>query len=103
VVFLVMKPVEEAGLFYYGNAGSFPGPPFGSITMLFVVLVFAVLVWRRIKSPWMFVGALVMLFAFAVPQAVPLEGMGHVLENAGEVAMAASLVYTERLLQKRGA
>ena len=97
VVYLVMVPATEGGLFYYQNAGSFPGPPFGSIIMLFVVLICAVVVWRYTRMPWMFLGALFMLAVSVVPTAI----VGFVLSNSGEVVMAASLVVTEYLLQKR--
>ena len=97
VVYLVMVPATEGGLFYYRNGGSFPGPPVGSIVMLVVVLVCAVVVWRLTKSPWMLLGALFML----VVSVVPTETIGFVLSNTGEVVMAASLVATEYLLQKR--
>jgi hypothetical protein len=97
VIFLEMIPATEGGLFYYRNGGSFPGPPVGSIVMLFVVLLCAIVLWRLIKSPWMFLGALFML----IVSMVPTETIGFVLSNSGEVAMAASLVATEYILQKR--
>lgn len=97
VVYLVMVPATQGGLFYYRNGGTFPGPPFGSITMLLVVLICAVVLWRLTKSPWMFLGGLFML----IVSVVPTEIIGFALSNTGEVVMAASLVFTEYLLQKR--
>jgi len=97
VVYLVMVPATEGGLFYYRNGGDFPGPPLGSIIMLIVVLICGVLVWRLTKTPWMLLGALFML----VVSVVPTEIVGFVLSNSGEVVMAASLVLTEYLLQRR--
>jgi len=98
VVFLKMSPVSEDGLFYYANTGSFPGPPIGSITMLIVVLVCAIPVWRLTKSPWMFLGSFFML-------AVSIYRTGAIMSllgNTGEVIMAAGLVATEYIFQKRG-
>ena len=95
VIFLVMAPATEGGLFYYRNAGSFPGPPFGSIIMLLVVIVCAVIVWQKMRSPWMFLGALFMLVVSVIPTGI----VGFALSNSGEVVMAASLVFTEYKLQ----
>ena len=97
VVYLEMVPATEGGLFYYRNGGAFPGPPWGSITMLLVALICAVAVLRRAKSPWMLLGSLFMLVASVVPTKI----IGFVLTNSGEVVMAASFVATEYLLQKR--
>ncbi|MCL2807520.1 MAG: hypothetical protein FWD27_05070 [Coriobacteriia bacterium] len=97
VVFLNMELVAEGGLLYYRNASGFPGPPFGSVIMLFVVLACAVIVWRKIKSPWMFLGSLFMLISVGVPAAV----IGFDLTNLGEVVMAASLVYTGYVLLRQ--
>jgi len=97
VVFLVMVPATEGGLFYYRNGGSFPGPPLGSVIMLFAALICAVLVLRLTKSPWMLIGSLFMLAVSVVPARI----IGFALTNSGEVVMAASFVVTEYLLQKR--
>lgn len=97
VIYLEMVPATEGGLFYYRNGGSFPGPPFGSIIMLMVVIVCALTVWRCVKSPWMLLGSLFML----IVSVIPTEVIGFVLSNTGEVVMATSLVTTEYLLQKR--
>ena len=97
VIFLEMSPATEGGLFYFRNTGAFPGPPFGSIIMLFVVLLCAVIVWRLTKKPWMFLGSFFML----VVSVVPTEIIGFALSNSGEVVMALSLVVTEFFLQKQ--
>jgi len=97
VVFLEMAPVWDGGMFYYTNAGTFPGPPIGSITMLLVVLACGVAVFRKTRSPWMLLGALFML----VTQLVPRELVGFLVTNSGEVVMAITLVATEAILQRR--
>jgi len=97
VVFLEMAPVSAGGMFYYTNKGTFPGPPVGSILMLFVVLICAVLVWRRAHTPWLLLGTLFML----ATQVIPRELVGFLVTNSGEVLMAASLVATEAILQRR--
>jgi len=97
VVFLQMSPVWDGGMFYYTNTGTFPGPPVGSITMLLVVLACGFIIWRRTRAPWMLLGALFML----ATQVVPREVVGFLVTNSGEVIMAASLVATEAVLQRR--
>ncbi|MDR0488099.1 MAG: hypothetical protein LBG99_01620 [Propionibacteriaceae bacterium] len=97
VIFLVMEPSTEGGLFYYRNAGTFPGPPFGSVFMLIVVLICAVEVLRLIKSPWMLLGSLYMLITVFIPTDIA----GFVFSNSGEVIMALSLVATGYILYKR--
>lgn len=97
VVFLEMAPVWDGGMFYYTNAGTFPGPPIGSITMLLVVLACGGVVFRKTRSPWMLLGALFML----ATQLIPRELVGFLVTNSGEVVMAASLVATEAMLQRR--
>jgi len=97
VIFCKMVPSTEGGLFYYRNAGSFPGPPFGSIIMLFVVLACGVVVWRLTRTPWMLLGSVFMLLV----SVIPTQAIGLVVSNSGEVVMAASLVATEFILQKR--
>jgi len=97
VVDLRMELSTDGGLVYYRNAGTFAGPPIGSVLMLLVVLIGGVVVWRCTRWPWMVLGSLVMLGAALVPTA----GAGTLFDNPGEVVMAASLVLTEYLLQKR--
>ncbi|MCL2481983.1 MAG: hypothetical protein FWF43_00920 [Propionibacteriaceae bacterium] len=97
VFFLKMDPVSESGLFYYHNAGTFPGPPFGSIIMLFVVLLCGIGVWRLAKTPWMFLGSVYMLVVSVIPTTIA----GFVFSNTGEVVMAASLVATGYILHRR--
>jgi len=96
-VYLRMAPVWDGGLFYYTNAGTFPGPPFGSILMLVVVLICSFIVWRRARIPWLLIGSVFMLLT----QLVPRELVGFLVTNSGEVVMAATLVATEAILQNR--
>jgi len=97
VVFLTMEPVWEGGAFYYANAGTFPGPPIGSVVMLLVVFACAIPVWRLTAWPWMFVGSAFMLVAALVR----VPALGSLLQNLGEVVMAACLVATEWYLSRR--
>lgn len=97
VIFLKMTPDDQDGLYYFDNTGSFPGPPIGSITMLIVVLIAGIAVWRLTKSPWMFLGSAFML-AVSIYRVGPVMSL---LSNTGEVVMAAGLVVTEYIFQKR--
>ena len=97
VVFLQMSPVWDGGMFYYTNTGTFPGPPLGSITMLITVLICGIVLWRKSGVPWMLLGSLFML----ATQLIPREVVGFLVTNSGEVIMAASLVATAAVLQRR--
>jgi hypothetical protein len=99
VLLLSYEPVIQEDLVYYTNGGGLPGPPLPSITMTLVVIALGAVVGRRVRWPWMLGGALFMLVAAAVPS----EVAGFVISNSGEVVMAASLVATERFLQRREA
>jgi hypothetical protein len=97
VVLLRYELVEQGDLVYYTNGGGLPGPPFPSIVMTVVVIVCGVLVLRHASWPWMLAGAVFMLLAAAVP----VDVVGFVVSNSGEVVLAACLVATESYLQRR--
>ena len=99
VVLLEYAPVVQGDLFYYTNGGGLgiPGPPIPSFTMVVVAIACGAIVLRRVRWPWMLAGSVFMLFAAAVPT----ELVGFAVSNSGEVIMAASLVVTERFLQRR--
>jgi hypothetical protein len=97
VVLLRFEPVVQGDLFYYTNGGGFPGPPIPALVMVVVVIVSGALIWRRTGWPWMLGGGIAMFAAAAIPLSVS----GFLASNAGEVALSAALVATERFLQMR--
>lgn len=96
VVLLDMRPVRQADVLYYTNAGGFPGPPIPAIVM--VLAVIAAGWWLLRRSGWWptLAGGILMFAAAAVPTAVA----GFWPSNTGEVALALALVLTERHLRR---
>lgn len=88
VLNLTLFPATEGGIVRYVNDFHlFKGPPIPPVVTIIVVLIFGVVLWRKIKWPWLFAGALLMFIA-AAATGFPL------LQNIGEVAFAAGLVST---------
>jgi len=84
---LTLVPNETNGVVRYVNDFHlFRGPPIPAVLTIIVVLVLGGVVWRKFKWPWMFVGALLMFFGAAAPVIL--------LQNIGEIAIAAGLVTT---------
>ena len=90
VVFFEGEFVSEGSVSYYTNVGRLLTPPPPSLTMLLVVLVCGVIVWKRARWPWMFAGAAGVLLA----QVVRGGEAAFVFINSAEVLMAAALYAT---------
>jgi hypothetical protein len=99
VVLLRMVPVQQADIFYYTNGGGFPGPPAPAIVMVLCVIAAGVVVMRSGAGRWMLLGGVFMFLAALVPTSL----VGFWLGNTGEVVLAAAMVATEALLQRREA
>lgn len=98
LVLLRLVPLREGAVLVYTNAGGLPGPPAPAIIMVLVTIACGVLVWRELRWPWMFLGALYMLAAAGIPA----EVTGFILSASGEVVLAAALLATaDRILRKR--
>jgi len=97
VVLLRFEIVKQADILYYTNSGGFPGPPIPAIVMVLCVIAAGVYVARRGLGPWMLIGGIVMFIAAGVPTSL----VGFWLSNTGEVVLAAAMVTTEALLQRR--
>lgn len=73
----------------YSNGFEFmKGPPIPAVLTIIVVAIFGIIIWRNIKWPWLFVGALLMFIA-APMASIPI------MQNVGEIAFAAGLVTTQ--------
>jgi hypothetical protein len=85
---LHLVPQSADGVLRYVNDFEFmKGPPIPAVLTISVVLVFGGFLWRQIKWPWLFVGAVVM-FISAGFMRFPIA------QNLGEIAFAAGLVFT---------
>lgn len=79
----------------YSNGFEFmKGPPIPAVLTILVVIVFGIIMWRNIKWPWLFAGALLMFIA-APMASIPI------MQNIGEVAFSAGLV-TAQIRAARG-
>ncbi|GAB4581022.1 MAG: hypothetical protein Fur0022_37670 [Anaerolineales bacterium] len=68
--------------------------PFAPLLTTLVLMILGMLIWRHIKWPWVFLGALVMFIA----SAVPLGLVGPVVNSGAQVLLLGALVATERRL-----
>jgi len=84
---LDLAPITEQGTTRYINEfDPLAGPPIASVVTIVVVLTVGILLWRRVRWPWLAAGATVMFLAAAVPGPILL------LQSVGEVAFAGGLV-----------
>lgn len=73
----------------YSNGFEFmKGPPIPAVLTIIIVVIFGAIMWRNVKWPWLFVGALLMFIA-APMASIPI------MQNIGEVAFSAGLVTTQ--------
>lgn len=94
---LHLVPQTADGVLRYVNDFEFiKGPPIPAVLTIIVVLVFGGFLWREIKWPWLFIGALLM-FLGAGAMRIPLA------QNFGELAFAGSLVSTMIKTQQHAA
>ena len=81
--------VRDGAVLKYVNDFEFlKGPPIPAVLTIIFVLIFGVIMWRNIKWPWLFVGALIMFIA------APMASM-PIFQNIGEIAFATGLVTTQ--------
>lgn len=106
VVFFEGKLVTQGDVLYYTNVGRIMSPPPPSLTMVLVTLLAGLVVFWRMRWPWMAVGALLV----GAAQAARGVEAAFVVVNSAEVLMAASLAltlwkvqHTDGLTDARGA
>jgi uncharacterized membrane protein len=90
---LKLAPRAEADTLRYVNEG-FHGPPIPAIVVILVMTVVGLLIWRKTKSPWVFLGALVEFICAPLGLRMPIVG------QFGEVAFAGAMIAGENLSQK---
>jgi hypothetical protein len=85
-----LVPVMENGVLRYINDFEFmKGPPLPAVLTIIVVLIFGIILWRKINWPYLFIGSAVMFITAALPSSL------LVWQNLGEVVFAGGLVFTE--------
>lgn len=87
--FLALKLVSAtfAGTLRYKEAES-SSLPIGAILTIVLVAVVGISIWQTMQWPWVFWGALIMLFGSAVPTRI----VGPVLGSGVEIVLALSLL-----------
>lgn len=87
--FLELKLVSNtfAGTLRYIEAGSGSLPIAAILTIVLVALV-GISIWQKLHCPWVFAGALIMLFGSAIPTRI----VGPVVGSGVEIVLALSLL-----------
>ena len=84
---------DENGTLRYVNDG-FHFPPIPAIITIIFFIVVGIIVWVKTKSPWVFVGSLVMFIL------APLGIRTPILGNIGEVFFATGMISGENVAHK---
>lgn len=92
---MVFAPERYAGSLRYVDV-AVAGPPIPAIVTIFVILGWSIGIWRSLRWPWLFVGALVMFLGSAIPPSV----VGPAVGSGAEVVLLASLLATEWRVQQ---
>lgn len=93
IVRLELVPKAENGTLRYVNAG-FHGAPIPSIVAIVALIITGLILWVRRKSPWTFLGALLMFFSAPLGMLVPILG------QFGEIAFGGAIISAEAQAQK---
>lgn len=95
---LVLEPGYFAGMLHYSRP---PGgdPPLAALTIVILIGVAGVLIWRKIGWPWLFISAVIMFLGSAVPR----RFVGPLLGSGVEIVMGTVFMLTEQQLQQREA
>ncbi len=80
---------EENGTMRYVNDGIHIPPIPAIITIIFFIIV-GIIVWVKTKSPWVFVGSLIMFILASVGTKMPILG------NIGEIAFVLAMIAGEK-------
>jgi len=86
-----IEPQLEYGVLSYSNTAASGGPPLMVLFVAAALLAASVIVWKRQKWVWLFVGTVVMVAGSAVP--LPVES--GAVTNAFELVLLASIMATK--------
>ena len=93
IIHLRLAPKLNGETLRYVNEG-FHGPPIPVIVVILVMIAVGLLLWRKTKSPWVFVGALIEFICAPLGLRIPIVG------QFGEIAFAGAMVAGEDLAQR---
>ncbi|WP_157573679.1 hypothetical protein [Nocardia jejuensis] len=86
---LVLEPRRFADTLRYVPE-TVSGPPFATLLVVVVLLVTAIVLWRRGSGPWLTAGVIAMIVTSAAAVSVPALG------NVGEAVLMVTIVVFER-------
>ena len=93
IIRLQLVPRVTGDTLRYVNDG-FHGPPLPAIMVILVMTIVGLLIWRKTKSPWVFVCALVEFICAPLGLRIPIVG------QFGEIAFAGAMIAGEDVAQK---
>lgn len=91
---LVLQASEEYGALSYSSAEQASGPPIMILMVLLALLIAGIMLWRKARWPWMFIGTVIM----TIGSAVPFNIGSNAITNAFELILLFTLVWTKKQL-----
>lgn len=89
---LELVPVEEYGVLRYVSTHPSTGPPVMITLVTIVLLIASVIVWKKTKWSWFFIGTIVMTFG----SLVPIEVNSSAITNGFELFLMWTLIWTKK-------
>jgi hypothetical protein len=86
--------VAEFGTIRYKNVGLEMPPIPAIITIIFFIIV-GIISWIKTKSPWVFIGSLIMFILAPLGFKIPILG------NIGEIAFVGAMISGEKIAQEK--
>ncbi len=93
---LALVPVEEYGVLRYESTHPTTGPPVMIILVTVVLLIASLIVWKKTKWQWFFIGTLIM----TIGSFMPIEVNSGALTNGFELFLIWMLIWTKKKLDK---
>jgi hypothetical protein len=91
---LVLQAREEYGALSYSSIEGASGPPIMILMVLAVLLIAGIMLWWKVKWPWMFAGTVIM----TIGSAIPFDVGSNAITNAFELILLFTLVWTKKQL-----
>ncbi len=85
---------EQNETMRYVNDG-FHGPPIPAIMTIIFFTIVGIIVWVKTKSPWVFVGSLIMFILAPIGMRIPILG------NIGEIAFVLAMIAGEKVAHEK--
>lgn len=93
---LVLVPVEEYGVLRYVSTHSSSGPPVMIILVTMVLLIASIIVWKKTKWKWFFIGTIIMTGG----SLIPIEVNSSAITNGFELFLMWTLIWTKKQIEK---